>query len=224
MEILPLPSPSSSMKPSFGTTTYLPKTRKSSKVSRMGIEYDFYPNFICWKPKLKWNSTKSDSSPPCPNWCILIARNIPTSGLPNSGKSPSETLKQPSLTYKFTPSQSPCQTPWEEKLNTRNNSISYWHKLITSPPTLPIGIQWIALKLVLDQTPLNYPSSSSPPQLYIPTYLNSVFVESTCAGAIIDPTLLPRHPTLNCGNLLRTLSPEEDYITCVTAALLNLAH
>jgi hypothetical protein len=29
---------------------------------------------------------------------------------------------------------------------------------------------------------------------------------------------------LSCGNLLRSCNPEEEYITCVTAALQNLAH
>jgi hypothetical protein len=43
------------------------------------------------------------------------------------------------------------------------------------------------------------------------------------AGAITDLTHLPLPLTLSCENLLRSCNPEEEYITCIIAALQNLA-
>ena len=70
------------MKSSFGTITYLPKSRKSSKVSRTGIEFDFYPAFISRKPKLSWNLMKSNSSRQNhPNWSTQTVKNTSTHGV-----------------------------------------------------------------------------------------------------------------------------------------------
>jgi hypothetical protein len=44
-------------------------------------------------------------------------------------------------------------------------------------------------------------------------------VELTFVGVTIAPTHPPLPLTLNCGNLLRSCNPEEEYITCITATL-----
>jgi hypothetical protein len=66
-----------------------------------------------------------------------------------------------------------------------------------------------------------FPPSSSPHHLRL--CLQFASVESTFAGVITNPTRLPLPLTLNCGNPLRNCNPEEEYITCITAALQNLA-
>jgi hypothetical protein len=82
------------------------------------------------------------------------------------------------------------------------------------------GILWIVPKQNPDQA-VPFPHSSSLHHLCLGSQFASA--ESTFAGAITDPTRLPLPLTLNCGNLLRSCNPEEEYITCVTAALQNLA-
>jgi hypothetical protein len=83
------------------------------------------------------------------------------------------------------------------------------------------GILWIVPKQNPDQA-VPFPPSLSPHHLRLGSQIASV--ESTFAGAITDPTHLPLPLTLSCGNLLSSCNPEEEYITCITAALQNLAH
>jgi len=47
--------------PSFGIMLSQPKKLKYTTSYLKGIELDFYPNFNCRKPKLKWSSKKFDS-------------------------------------------------------------------------------------------------------------------------------------------------------------------
>jgi hypothetical protein len=202
---------------------YPPNTRKSRKAYTMGIEYDFYPDFICRKPKSKWNLTKFDflrTQENDLNWCIPTVRNTPTSGPRSSGISPSKTPKPPSLIPEFLPSLSLHPIPWEEMPNIRNNLISYWNKPTTSSSVPDTGILWKVPKQNPDQV-VPFPPSSFPHHLHC--HSQFVSVESTFVGVPIAPTHLPLPLTLNCGNPLRSCSPEEEYITCITAALQNLA-
>jgi len=48
-------------KPSFGIIACHHTGKKSVHSYNQGIELDFYPDFSCRKPKLKWSSTKFDS-------------------------------------------------------------------------------------------------------------------------------------------------------------------
>jgi hypothetical protein len=224
MEMSPHNSLYSSMTPFCGIITCLPNTRKSRKAYTMGTEYDFYPDFICQKPKSKWNLMKFDflrTQENNLNWCIPTARNTPTSGPQNSGTLPFETPKLPSSIPESLPSQSPHPIPWEEMLNIRNNLIRYWNKPTTSLLVPSTGILWIVPKQNPDQA-VPFPPSSFPHHLCLCSQF--VSAELTFAGAITDPTRLPLPLTLNCGNPLRSCYPEEEYITCVTAALQNLAH
>ena len=222
METLLLNLPYFSTTP-CGIITCPPNTRKSYKAYTMGIEYNFYPDFICQKPKSKWNLTKFDflrTQGNNLNWCIPTVRNTPISGPCNSGTSQFETQKQASLTPGSLPSLSPHPIPWEEKPNTRNNSISYWNKPTTSSSAPNIGILWKVPKQNPNQA-VPFPPSSSPHHLHLRSQFASA--ELTFAGAITNPTHLPLPLILSCGNLLRSCNPEEEYITCVTAALQNLA-
>jgi len=152
------------MTPSCGIIMCQPDTRKLYKAYTMGTEYDFYPNFICWKPKLKWNLTKFDflrTQENDLNWCIPTVRNTPISGPYSSGISQFETLKQPLSTHKFSPSLSLHPTLWEETLNTRNNLTSYWNRLMTSSSALNIGFLWKVLKQNPNQA-VPFPPFSSP--------------------------------------------------------------
>ena len=80
MEKSPHNLPYFMMIPSCGIITCPPNTRKSCRAYTTGTEYDFYPNFICWKPKSKWNLTKFDflrTQENDLNWCIPTVRNSP---------------------------------------------------------------------------------------------------------------------------------------------------
>jgi len=198
-------------------------TRKSCRAYTTGTEYDFYPDFICWKPKLKWNLMKFDflrTQENNLNGCILTVRSTPISASHSSGISQSKIQKQPLLTSGSLLSLSPHQIPWEEMPNTRNNSISYWNRQTTSSLVPNIGILWTVSKQNPDQA-VPFPLSSSPHHLCL--HLQFASVESIFAGVITNPTCLPLPLTLSCGNLLRSCNPKEEYITCVTAALQNLA-
>jgi hypothetical protein len=204
--------------PSCGIITCQPNTRKSHRAYTTGIKYDFYLDFICRKPKLKWNLTKFDflRTPENDlNWCIPAVNNTPTSGLRSSGTSLSETPKPPLLTPEFLLSLSLHPILWEETLNTRNNLISYWNRPMTFLSVLNTGIWWKVPKQNPDQV-VPFPPSSSPHH-----HLRSQFAsaELTFVGVTIALTHLPLPLTLNCGNPLRSCNPEEEYITCVTAAL-----
>jgi len=48
-------------KPSSGIIAYHHTRKKSVRKFNQGTELDFYPDFSCRKPKLKWNLTKFDS-------------------------------------------------------------------------------------------------------------------------------------------------------------------
>src|SRR6266581_2431165 len=109
------------MKPSSGITTSRSEQGKSLKPYYKGIELDFYPDFVCRKPKLKWNLTKFDSTQQIAglNLSIATARNTHTSGLLPRGKSISLTTNKLWLTPQTFPDPSLSQTPSEEKPSTR---------------------------------------------------------------------------------------------------------
>jgi hypothetical protein len=208
--------------PSCGTITYLPNTRKSHRTYTMGIEYDFYPDFICQKPKLKWNLTKFDFLKTQENnldWCIPIVRNTPTSRPRSSGTLQFETPNRLSSTPGFLPSPYLHPILWEETPNTRNNLISYWNRPTTSLLAPNTGILWKVPKQNPDQA-AHFPPSS-PHHLHQRSQFATA--ELIFVGVTTAPTHLPHPLTLNCGNLLRSCNPEEEYITCITAALQSLA-
>jgi len=209
--------------PSCGIITCPPNTRKSHKAYVTGIEYNFYPDFICQKPKLKWNLTKFNfliTPKNNLNWCILTVRNTPTSGPHSSGTLPFETPNSLSLIPGFLPSLYPHPIHWEVTPNTRNSLINYWNKRTTSLLVPNTGILWKVPKQNPGQT-VHFLLSSSPHHLRQCSQFATA--ESISIGATIVPTHLPLPLTLNCGNLLRICNPKEEYITRITATLQNLA-
>jgi hypothetical protein len=135
--------------PSCGIIMCPPNIRKSHRAYTMGTEYNFYPDFICRKPKLKWNLTRFNflkTQENDLNWCIPTVRNTPTSGPRSSGTLQFETPKQLLSTPRFSPSLSPHPILWEETPNTRNNLIHYWNRPTTFSSAPNIGILWTAPK------------------------------------------------------------------------------
>src|SRR6267378_3218795 len=112
---LPPKSPCSLTKPSFGIITSQPKPRKSKRTFGTDLGSDFYLGFTCRKPKLKWSSTKFDSSQislseqDSPNLAsptdlsLPIVKNILTSGRIDFGKSQSTTTNSCSSTQASLP-------------------------------------------------------------------------------------------------------------------------
>jgi hypothetical protein len=121
---------------------------------------------------------------------------------------------------RFLPSLYPHPILWEETLNTRNNLTSYWNRLTTSLLAPNTGIPWKVPKQNPDQA-VHFPPSSSPHHLCQRSQFAGV--ESIFVSVTITPTHFPLPLTLNCENPLRSCNPKEEYITCVTAALQNLA-
>ena len=226
-------SPFSSMKSSFGIITYQPKSRKSLKVSRTGIEFDFYPTFTSCKPKLSWNLTKSNSSQQMnhPNWSTPTAKNASTHGADAFG-TPTTFLETQAYS---TPRSLPfphSDRQLEGTPSTSKLSPKFSHTPMTSISTHCIGTAMDQPEST-PQTPPR-PSQSLPSPEPVPwnqyiahlmQYLYHIaFVESTFARAAYHDQTLPQHPHLSSfgtqGNLH---TPEQDYIISVTQALLNLA-
>jgi hypothetical protein len=154
------------------------------------------------------------------NWCIPTVGNTPTSGPHSSGTLPFETPNSLLLIPGFLPPLYLHPIHWEETPNTRNNWINCWTKPTTSLSAPNIGILWKVLKQNPDQA-VHFPPSSSPHHLC--PHSQFATAELISVGVTTTPTHLPLPLTLNCRNLLRICNPEEEYITCITATLQNLA-
>src|SRR6267378_1190632 len=217
---LPLKSPCSSTKPSFGIITSPPKPRKSKKTSRTDLGSDFYLGFICRKPKLKWSSTKFDSSqislsePDSPNLVnpidssLLIVKNTLTSGPIDFGKSRSTTTNSCSSTPTSLPFPSVNLTPWEEKPYTRNSWSEFSNNQTISESTPSTGEV-----LTAPQQPQNLTLRLLPSTTLLPRHLTVVPVRSTSVPVITDTqTRRPLLPISSFGNPLAPLSPYEEYI------------
>jgi len=168
------------MKPSFGIIAHHRTRKKSVRSYNWGIELDFYPDFSCHKPKLKWSSTKFDS-----RQILMTISNlsIPTAtptniNLPILGGNPSAPSSHSLLsTHPPFHSQLRYLTPSEERLSTRPILPRFRTFPTTSTSrtitgTVSIPLQPIPLDLpvltpqVPDQTPITGlpPISSSHPQ------------------------------------------------------------
>src|SRR5882672_4793165 len=217
---LPPKSPCSSTKPSFGTITSQPKPRKSKRTFGTDLGSDFYLGFTCRKPKLKWSSTKFDSSQispseqDSPNLASLIDSSLPivkntlTSGQIDFGKSRSITTNSCLSTPTSLPFPSVNLMPWEEKPHTRNswNESSSSQTIFESTPstgevlTAPQQPQNLTLRLLPSTTPL-------------PWHLTVVPVRSTSVPVITGTqTCHPLLPISSFGSPLAPLSPYEEYI------------
>ena len=107
---------------SFGTIARRHTRKKSDHRSILGEELDFYPDFICRKPKLKWSSMKFDSRQlqiMISNSSTQIAKAINTNSPTLRGKPPSTISNSPLLTPAYSPYPLCNLTPREERLSTR---------------------------------------------------------------------------------------------------------
>jgi len=110
------------MKLSFGIIAHHHTGKKSICKYNQGIESDFYPDFSCRKPKLKWSSMKFDSRQ---TLMTISNLSIPTvtptnTNLPTLGGNPFVPSSR-SLSSTHPPFHSQLQylTPLEERLSTR---------------------------------------------------------------------------------------------------------
>src|SRR6267378_2173778 len=218
--ILPPKSPCSSTKPSFGIITSPPKPRKSKRISRTDLGSDFYLGFTCCKPKLKWSSTKFDSSQisvseqDSPNLVspissfLPIVKNTLTSGRIDSGKSRSITTNSYSSTPTSLPFPSVNLTPWEEKTHTKNSWSESSNSQTIFESTPSTGEVLTAPQQPQNLTPRLLPSTTPLPRHLTVVPVRSTSVPVTTGTQIHHPLL----PISSFGSPLAPLSPYEEYI------------
>jgi len=135
-------SPYSTTKPFSGTTSSCHTGRKLSCRSKLDTESDFYLDFMCRKPKLKWNLTKFDSRQTqaenllqltCTSSSTVMNESLHIGGTTAPGPQISLPPTQvSSIPLPVLPSPSSSQIPREETLNTWNvSSISSWNQIFS---------------------------------------------------------------------------------------------
>jgi len=205
-------SPCSTTKPFSGTTSSRHTGQKSSRRSKQDAESDFYLDFMCRKPKLKWNLTKFDYRQTqvenslqltCTGLSTATNESLHIGGTTVPGPQISLThTPLSSIPLPVLPSPSPSQIPREETLNTWNvSSVSSWNQIF-SRSIHPITTAWTILYPPLWLVPLN-----PVPQAHLSRYIGVperslfrtttwIFVsaESTFVVAIaVTPELPPPH-------------------------------
>jgi len=135
-------SPCSTTKPSSGTTSSRHTGRKSSRRSKPDTESDFYLDFTCRKPKLKWNLAKFDYRQTqaenslqltCTSSSTVTNKSLRIGGTTAPGPQISSPhIQLSSIPLTVLPSPSPSQIPREETPNTWNvSSISSWNQIFS---------------------------------------------------------------------------------------------
>jgi len=214
----PLRSPCSITKPSSGITLSCHTGQKSSCRSKPDTESDFYLDFTCWKPKLKWNLTKFDYKQTKVENSLQLTCTSSSTVTSESSHITGTTVPGPqiflphtpvsSILLPISPSPSLSQIPREEIPNTWNVfSISSWNQIF-SHSVYPITTAWTVLYPPLWLVPLN-----PVPQAHLSQYIGiperspfqtttQIFVsaESTFVIAIaITPELPPPHSESTSG-------------------------
>jgi len=204
-------SPCSMTKPSSGTTSFPQSGRKSSCKSKPDTELDFYLDFSCRKPKLKWNLMKFNYRQSQVE--ILLQQDYTSSSTATNESSHiiGTTASGPqislphipdlSIPLPILPSPSPSQIPREETLNTWNiSSISSWNQIF-SCSIYPITTAWTVLYPPLWLVPLN-----PVPQAYLSRYISmpkkspfqtttQIFVSAESTFVIVIAVTLEPPPT-----------------------------
>jgi len=121
-------SPYSMMKPSFGTTLSPWSGQKLSRRSKLDTELDFYLDFLCRKPKLKWSSTKFNYRQSQAETLLQPDYTSSSTATNESSHTIGTTMPGPQISLPHIPalsiplpislSQSPSQIPREETPNT----------------------------------------------------------------------------------------------------------
>jgi len=197
-------------KPSFGIIARHPTGKKSVRKYNRGIELDFYPDFSCCKPKLKWNSTKFDSKQTLTttsNSSILTVTPTSTNS-PTLGGSPSapssrshSSTRQPfhSQLWYLMPSEERPSTrpilprfrafPTTSTFRTTTGTASTLPQPILSDP--PVLTPQVPVLILITGLP---PTSNSHPQPWNqdpPTWPVCALVALTFVIVILDS---PEHP------------------------------
>jgi len=208
----PPKSPCSTTKPSCGTTSSPWSDWKLSRRSKLDTELDFYLDFACRKPKLKWNLTKFDYKQSQAENSLQqdyisssTATNESSHIIGTTAPGPQISLPHiPALSIPLLvlPSPSPSQIPREETPNTWNiSSISSWNQIFLHSIHL-ITTAWTVCYPPLWLVPLN-----PVPQAHLSRYIGVpkrspfqtttwifVSVESTFVVAIaVTPEPHPPH-------------------------------
>jgi len=109
-------------KPSSGTIACHCTRKKSIRKFNRGIELDFYPDFSCHKPKLKWNLTKFDFKQTLmttSNSSTPTVTPINTNSQTLGGNPSPPSFRSPSSTHPPFHSQLQYLMPSEERPSTR---------------------------------------------------------------------------------------------------------
>jgi len=155
----------STTKPSFGTTLSYPSGQKSSRKSKLDTELDFYLDFSCQKPKLKWNLTKFDYRQSQAENSLRLTYTSLSTVTNKSSHTIGTTAPGPQIfshpipvlliPLPTLPSPSPNQIPREETPSTWNvSSVSSWNQIF-SHSVHPIMTVWTVLYPPLWLVPLN---------------------------------------------------------------------
>ena len=166
----------STTKPSSGITSSHHTGQKLSRRSKPDTELDFYLDFTCRKPKLKWNLTTFDSrQTQAENSLQLTCTNSSTATNASSRiggtTAPGPQISLPPTLVSSTPlpvlpSPSPSQIPREETPNTWNvSSVSSWNQIF-SHSIHPITTAWTVHYPPLWLVPLN-----PVPQVHLSRYI-----------------------------------------------------
>jgi len=194
------------MTPSFGTIACHCTGKKSGRKSIPEGELDFYLDFVCHKPKLKWSSMKFDSrqqKATTSNSSILIARAININLPLLSGTPQSTTLDFPLSIPDTIPSPLHNLTPRDKRPSTRPALNRYRPFRTTSRSRTLIGIVSIPQPEPVPQTIVPIPITghlqifnSHPQLLHLLTLLTPtrVFVELTFVTVTIVTPELPQPP------------------------------
>jgi len=183
---------SSTTIPSSGTIACHRTGKKSDHRSALGEELDFYPAFVCRKPKLKWSSMKFDSRQlqiMTSNSFTPIAKAINTN-LPTSlGKPPSTILNTPSLIPAYSPFPLCNLTPREERLSTRPALNTYGPFWTISRSRTTTGTASIPLPKLVPQDPVQIPIIG-PRELPSSLPLSYPFTPPACTLVLVELTFV----------------------------------
>jgi len=199
-------------KPSSGTNLSHRTGRKLSHRSKPDTESDFNLDFMCRKPKLKWNLTKFDSRQTqaenslqltCTSSSTATNESLHIGGTIAPGTQISlPPIQVSSIPLPVLPAPSPSQIPREETPNTWNvSSVSSWNQIFSC------SIHRITTVWTVHYPPLWLVPLNPVPQAHLSRYISvperspfrtttRIFVsaESTFVVAIaITPELPPPH-------------------------------
>jgi len=158
---------------SFGIIAHYHTGKKSIRSYNRGIELDFYPDFSCHKPKLKWSSTKFDSRQTLMTTSNLSTPTVTPTNINSQtlGGNPSAPSSR-SLLSIHPPfhSQLWYLTPLEERPSTRpilprfrTFPTTSTFRTTTGTASIPLQPIPLAPPVLTPQVPVQIPTTGLPP-------------------------------------------------------------